>query len=152
VTHNGTDAASRLRILIAEDDEDHALLTELAIRAAQPELASRLEVATVAHGREALAYLRGQGPHAGRVLPDLLLLDLKMPDVGGLEVLRAMRADADLCAIPVIVLSTSARDQDVLEAFRLGADEYIAKPLSADEFRTKIQTIPAYWSRVADEC
>jgi two-component system, chemotaxis family, response regulator Rcp1 len=141
-----------MRILIAEDDEDHALLTELAIRAAQPELATRLEVATVAHGREALAYLRAQGVHAGRELPDLLLLDLKMPDVGGLEVLRALRADADLRTIPVIVLSTSARDQDVLEAFRLGADDYIAKPLRAEEFRAKVRAIPAYWSRVAGAC
>jgi CheY-like chemotaxis protein len=135
-------------ILIAEDDQDHALLTELAIRVALPELAEQLEVVIMTNGTEALASMRAQAASAGRVLPDLVLLDLKMPDMDGLEVLHAMRADAALRAIPVVVVTTSARDQDVLQAFRLGANDYLAKPLEVDDFRHKVQAIPACWSRV----
>ncbi len=104
--------------------------------------------ATVADGAEALAYLRGEGRHAERELPDLVLLDLKMPGLSGLEVLRLLRADPRLRLIPVVVLTTSDRDEDVLEAYRLGANEFVTKPAWANEFRTKVQAIPAYWSRV----
>jgi CheY-like chemotaxis protein len=138
----------RMHILLAEDNEDHALITELAIRRAQPELDEVLSVATVSDGREALAYLRGEGAHAGRLAPDLVLMDIKMPGMTGLEVLRAVRQDASLPRVPVIMLTTSAREADVEEAYRLGANEYVTKPVRAEEFRTKVQAIPAYWSKV----
>ena len=139
---------SSITVLIAEDDEDHALLTKLALRAAQPELTGLIEIATAADGRQALAYLRAEGNYAGRAWPDLVLLDLKMPEVSGLEVLSAMRADPLLRATPVIVVTTSGRQVDVAEAYRLGASEYVTKPVQAEEIRRKLQTIPAYWSRV----
>jgi CheY-like chemotaxis protein len=140
-----------VRILLVEDNEDHALITELAIRDAQPEVAEQLVVDTVADGALALSYLRGEGEHAGRGLPDLVLLDIKMPGVSGLEVLQAMRGDAghpELRAVPVVMLTTSAQGEDVLQAYRQGANEYVTKPVRAEEFRTKVQAIPRYWSQV----
>jgi CheY-like chemotaxis protein len=139
---------SSMQALIAEDDEDHALLTKLALRAAQSELTGLLEIATAADGRQALAYLRAEWIYLGRAWPDLVLLDLKMPEVSGLEVLSAMRADPLLQAIPVIVVTTSGRHSDLAEAYRLGASEYVTKPVQAEEIRRKLQTIPTYWSRV----
>jgi CheY-like chemotaxis protein len=137
-----------LRILLAEDNEDHALLTELAVREAQPETAERTVLTTVGDGVEALAYLRGESPHGGRLLPDLILLDLKMPGVSGLDVLRFMREDPQLRVIPVVVLTTSGRDEDVLQAYYFGANEYVTKPVRSEDFRTKVRAIPTYWSRV----
>jgi CheY-like chemotaxis protein len=141
-------ARSSVQVLIAEDDEDHALLTRLALRAAQPELTGLLEIVTAADGRRALAYLRAEGMYVGRVWPDLVLLDIKMPEVSGLEVLSAMRADPRMQAIPVIVVTTSGRLADVAEACRLGANAYVTKPVQVEEIRRKLQTTPTYWSRV----
>jgi CheY-like chemotaxis protein len=141
-------ARSSVQVLIAEDDEDHALLTKLALRAAQPELTGLLDIVTAADGRRALAYLRAEGMYVGRAWPDLVLLDLKMPEVSGLEVLSAMRADPRMQAIPVIVVTTSGRPTDIAEACRLGANEYVTKPVQAEEIRRKLQTTPTYWSRV----
>ena len=140
-----------MRILLVEDNEDHALITELAIRDAQPELAEQLVVVTVNDGDDALSYLRGEGEHAGRELPDLVLLDIKMPGVSGLDVLRLIRSDPDhpeLRVLPVVMLTTSTQGDDVLKAYREGANEYVTKPVRAEEFRTKVQAIPRYWSQV----
>jgi CheY-like chemotaxis protein len=140
-----------VRILLVEDNEDHALITELAIRDAQPEVAEELQVDVVGGGAEALSFLRGEGEYAGRALPDLVLLDFKMPGVSGLDVLRAIRSDAErpeLQTIPVVMLTTSAQGDDVLQAYRQGANEYVTKPVRAEEFRTKVQAIPRYWSQV----
>ena len=140
-----------MRILLVEDNEDHALITEMAIRDAQPEVAEELHVDIVSDGAEALSFLRGEGEHAARDLPDLVLLDIKMPGVSGLDVLRAIRHDTQrpyLHTVPVVVLTTSAQGDDVLQAYREGANEYVTKPVRAEEFRTKVQAIPRYWSQV----
>jgi CheY-like chemotaxis protein len=140
-----------VRILLVEDNEDHALITQLAIRDSQPELAEQLDVETISDGADALSFLRAEGQHAGRELPDLVLLDIKMPGVSGLDVLREMRNDPghpELRVVPVIMLTTSAEGADVLQAYREGANEYVTKPVRAEEFRTKVQAIPRYWSRV----
>jgi CheY-like chemotaxis protein len=140
-----------VRILLVEDNEDHALITEMAIRDAQPEVAEELHVDIVSDGAEALSFLRAEGEHAARDLPDLVLLDIKMPGVSGLDVLRAVRQDTQrpaLQTVPVVVLTTSAQGEDVLQAYREGANEYVTKPVRAEEFRTKVQAIPRYWSQV----
>jgi CheY-like chemotaxis protein len=142
-----------VRILLVEDNEDHAQLTELAIRDAQPEVAEQLQVDTLTDGDQALAYLRREGEHAGRRLPDLVLLDIKMPGISGLDVLRALRTDTrypELRVVPVVMLSTSAVDSDVWQAYQEGANEYVTKPVEAEDFRTKVQAIPRYWSQVAE--
>jgi chemotaxis family two-component system response regulator Rcp1 len=137
-----------MHILLAEDNEDHARITARAIRSANLEVASKLTVTVVPDGTEVLAYLRGEGRYEGRTLPDLVLLDLKMPGVDGLEVVRLVRADPALQLIPLIMLTSSARDEDVTEAYVLGANEYVTKAGRADEFRAKVQAIPRYWSHV----
>ena len=91
-----------MRILLVEDNEDHARLTELALRDAQPEVAEELQVDVVSGGAEALSYLRGEGEHAEREMPDLVLMDIKMPGVSGLDVLRAIRNDAGRPALTTV--------------------------------------------------
>jgi CheY-like chemotaxis protein len=142
-----------VRILLVEDNEDHALIIELAIRDAQAEVAEQLLVDTLGDGDQALAYLRREGEYAARDLPDLVLLDIKMPGISGLDVLRTLRTDArhpELRAVPVVMLSTSAQGEDVVRAYREGANEYVTKPVRAEEFRTKVQAIPRYWSQVVE--
>lgn len=137
---------STFRILLAEDNEDHAFLTERALRDAQPEIAEQIEVTIVSNGDEALRALLGDGESGRR--PDLVLLDIQMPGTDGLDVLRAMKNDPALRTIPVIMLTTSEREVDVLASYGLGANEYVTKPVRADSFRAKVQAIPTYWSRV----
>jgi CheY-like chemotaxis protein len=143
-----------MSILLVEDDEDHALLCQRALGQVQPELDERLEVTAIADGAAALAALRGAGasgaapPDAARELPDVVLLDLRLPGLSGMDVLRAMRGDAHLRAVPVIVLTTSSLDEDVVEAYRAGANEYVTKPIRPVEFRTKVQSVARHWSQV----
>ena len=139
---------TQVRILLVEDNEDHALITELAIRDAQPEVSEQLIVDTISDGAEAMSFLRAEGDYATRQLPDLVLLDIKMPGVNGLDVLRSIRSDPALRLVPVVMLTTSAQSEDVREAYRQGANEYVTKPVRAEEFRTKVQAIPRYWSQV----
>lgn len=139
---------TQVRILLVEDNEDHALITELAIRDAQPEVSEQLVVDTMSDGAEAMSFLRAEGDYATRQLPDLVLLDIKMPGVSGLDVLRSIRSDPALRLVPVVMLTTSAQGEDVREAYQQGANEYVTKPVRAEEFRTKVQAIPRYWSQV----
>ena len=134
-----------IRILLVEDNPDHAFLTERALRDAQPHVAGAIEVELIGDGTAALHRLRdGSLPR-----PDLVLLDIQLPGEDGLSVLRTIRADEGLRTIPVIMLTTSSRDVDVLTSYGLGANAYVTKPVSAQEFRTKVQAIPTYWSRIA---
>jgi chemotaxis family two-component system response regulator Rcp1 len=137
-----------VHILLVEDNEDHALLTERAVRSSQSELSDEIAITTVGDGSEALGFLHAEGPYAQRKLPDLILLDLKMPGMDGMDVLANIRADPHLRLIPVIVLTTSLHDEDVMMAYNIGANEYVVKPVKADEFRRKVQAIPVHWSQV----
>lgn len=135
-------ATTRLHILLAEDNPDHAFLAKRALRQAHPDLRDDMTVFVAADGAEALDYLR-------EATPDLLLLDLKMPGVGGLDVLRAMQGDARLSQIPVVVLTTSTSTHDAEAAYRLGASAYLVKPLQPQEFRQKMQRISSYRDRLS---
>lgn len=119
-----------VEILLVEDDPGDVLLVEEGLREAK--VANNLNV--VKDGVEALTYLHGEGPYAAVLLPDLVLLDLKMPKKGGLEVLAEMKADDVLRHIPVIVLTTSDAPDDMLRAKDLQASLYITKPENLDEF------------------
>ena len=119
-----------LEILLVEDDPADIRLIEEGLR--ESALPSNLNV--VKDGVEALAYLRGEGPYTAALLPDLMLLDLKMPKKGGLEVLAEIKADSTLRRIPVIVLTTSDAPEDILRAYDLHANLYITKPEDLDEF------------------
>jgi CheY-like chemotaxis protein len=133
-----TDLHSRLvEILLVEDNGGDVELVQEAL--AEGDVPHSLNV--VGDGAEALAYLRGEGEYSGAILPDFVLLDLKLPKKGGLEVLAEMKADAVLRRIPVIVLSSSDAPDDLLRAYDLQVSCYITKPADLDEFERVMHTI-----------
>jgi CheY-like chemotaxis protein len=133
-----TDSHSRLvEILLVEDNPGDVELVQEAL--AEGDIPHSLSV--VGDGTEAFAYLRGEGEYAGAILPDFVLLDLKLPKKGGLEVLAEMKADPVLRRIPVIVLSSSDAPDDLLRAYDLQVSCYITKPADLDEFERVMQTI-----------
>jgi CheY-like chemotaxis protein len=119
-----------VEILLVEDDPADVQLVQEGLREAA--VTNTLNV--VHDGVEAMTYLRGEGQYAAAVLPDLILLDLKMPKKGGLEVLQEIKADSILRRIPVIVLTTSDAPDDILRAYDLQASLYVTKPENLDEF------------------
>jgi len=119
-----------VEILLVEDDPADVQLVQEGLREAA--VSNNLNV--VHDGVEALAYLRGEGQYTAAVLPDLILLDLKMPKKGGLEVLAEIKADSILRRIPVVVLTTSDAPDDILRAYDLQASLYVTKPENLDEF------------------
>jgi two-component system response regulator len=131
-------------ILLVEDNEDDIVLTQRAFRKAN--IANPVVIAR--DGVEALDYLFGTGAHAGRdpeVLPTIVLLDLKLPKVDGLEVLRRLRADPRTRLVRTIVLTSSSEDQDRLQSYELGACSYIRKPVEFDKFLNAVATLGIYW-------
>lgn len=105
-------------------------------------------VVHVKDGQEALEWLFAEGAHAGRdvsQLPKVVLLDLKLPKVDGLEVLRAMRADERTRLLPVVVLTSSQEDRDVIESYKLGVNSYIVKPVDFENFSAAVAELGHYW-------
>lgn len=134
-----------VEILLAEDCPGDARLTEEALKDAQVEN----ELNVVTNGEEALAYLRREGVHQNATRPDLVLLDLNMPKLSGREVLEEMKKDPDLWSIPVVVLTTSSAEQDIVEVYRLGGNCYIEKPLELDRFIDVVKAIESFWFSIA---
>jgi two-component system response regulator len=131
-------------ILLVEDNPDDE---DLALRAFQRGDVTN-PVAVARDGIEALDYLHGTGMHAGRdvsVQPAVVLLDLKLPRMDGFGVLRQMRADARTQCIPVVMLTSSREDEDVIECYRLGANSYVHKPLDFTEFVSAVRQMAVYW-------
>lgn len=133
--------SGRLKILLVEDDEYDVELTERAL--SKSEVDSELYV--VWDGEEALDFLYGRGEFEDSPYPDLILLDLKLPKIGGHEVLSKIKEDPDLKQIPVIVLTVSEREEDMVKAYDSGASSYIHKPVNPDEFGKVIRTVQEYW-------
>lgn len=134
------------RILLAEDDPADAEMTLTAL--AQNRLAN--EVVAVRDGAAALDYLRRAGAYAGRPPghPAVVLLDLKMPKVNGLDVLTAMKADAGLRCVPVVVLTSSRESQDLAECYRLGVNAYVVKPVRFPDFVEAVRTLGVFWALI----
>ena len=133
-----------LTILLVEDDEGHAEITRRNLKAAR--VANRL--LHVGDGQAALDYLQGQGQYADRAVyprPDLVLLDLRLPKVDGLEVLRQVKEDPDLAPIPVVVLTTSAAETDVARAYAHHANSYLVKPVDFGSFTQLMEAFGYYW-------
>lgn len=131
-------------ILLVEDNPDDVELTLETLRSNH--ISNRVEVAR--DGADAIAMLFDPGGLADRgrsALPRLILLDLKLPKVGGLEVLERLRADARTRTIPVVVLTSSREDPDVAASYRLGANSYIVKPVEFDRFIVTIRELGFYW-------
>ena len=131
-------------ILLVEDNPDDEALT---LRALQKNNILN-EVVVARDGEEALDYLFGTGAHARREaadLPQVVLLDLKLPKVGGLEVLRQIRADKRTSLQPVVILTTSDEDHDVVAGYQLGVNSYIRKPVDFEEFIEAVRQLGLYW-------
>lgn len=131
-------------ILLVEDNPDDEALTLRAF--SKNKIANPVVVAR--DGVEALDYLFGTGNHAGRdttIMPAVVLLDLKLPRIDGLEVLRRIRAHERTALLPVVVLTTSKEQQDILEAYRLGANSYIRKPVDFERFIQAVGLLGVYW-------
>ncbi|MBI5833290.1 MAG: response regulator [Armatimonadetes bacterium] len=134
-----------LRVLVVEDNADHAEL----ILAALGESPVKVVVAHVSDGQEALDYLHRRGAcsaAAGEQPPDLVLLDLGLPRIDGLEVLRYIRATPQLRALPVVVLTTSSNDRDVLAAYAHHCNSYLLKPTDCGSLSELLATVLRYWT------
>jgi CheY-like chemotaxis protein len=128
-----------------EDNLPDVRLTREALREA-----SVRHTLHVAHdGVEAMAFLQRRHPHASAPRPDLILLDLNLPRMDGREVLHAIGRDSALRHIPVVILTTSQAEQDVLQVYRLGASAYVTKPVDLDEFLQVVRSIEKFWLETA---
>ena len=132
-----------LEVLIVDDDAGDVLMIEEALTANS--VLSQLHV--VADGIEALAFLRREEPHTEAPRPQLILLDLNMPRMDGREVLAAVKGDEELRSIPVVVLTSSALDEDVLRSYELRANAFVTKPLDLDEFTAIVQRIERFYGQ-----
>jgi CheY-like chemotaxis protein len=131
-------------ILLVEDNPDDEALT---IRALKKNNITN-EIVVARDGAEALDYLFATGAHAGRdtsVLPQIVLLDLKLPKIDGLEVVRRLRADERTRLLPIVILTSSKEEQDLLRGYSLGANSYIRKPVDFNQFSEAVRNLGLYW-------
>jgi chemotaxis family two-component system response regulator Rcp1 len=133
-----------IRVLLVDDNPGDADLTKETLEASK----LHLHIAVVTDGIEALAYLRHQAPFEDARLPDLILLDLNLPRLSGREVLAEIKGDRALQAIPVVVLSSSDAEQDVLKSYQLGASCYVTKPVGLEAFQSIVRSIESFWFTV----
>jgi CheY-like chemotaxis protein len=134
-----------LRVLLVEDDEDHAFLIRRALRDLE---GASVAVEVARSGEQAIASLE-RGRFDEGVLPQLVLLDLKIPRQDGFEVLRRIRAEASLRTLPVVVMTSSERDDDRDTALRLGATWFVCKPIDGSRFRAEVQQVASLWARAS---
>jgi CheY-like chemotaxis protein len=131
-------------ILLVEDNPDDEALTVRALRKAN----LRNEIVVARDGVEALDYLFRTGQHVGRDpdrAPQVVLLDIKLPKVDGLEVLRRVRSDPGTALLPVVILTSSSEEQDIVEGYRLGANSYVRKPVDFGHFADAVRQLGLYW-------
>jgi two-component system response regulator len=131
-------------IMLVEDNPNDEALTIRALKKNN----DRNEIVVARDGVDALAYLFGEGNYSGRdtsILPDLILLDLKLPRINGLEVLKSIRTDARTKLVPVVILTSSKEKRDLTECYELGANSYIHKTVDFVEFRNTIEQLGLYW-------
>jgi CheY-like chemotaxis protein len=130
-----------VEILLVEDNPGDVRLTREALK--EGKIRNHLNVAS--DGVEAMRYLRREGEHADATRPDLILLDLNLPKMDGREVLQAVKADPSLRQIPVVVLTSSAAEQDIVRAYDLHANCYVSKPVDLDQFIHVVKSIEDFW-------
>jgi len=134
----------QIEILLVEDNPGDVGLTRRALKGAK--VINRLSV--VSDGVEALRFLRRQDSYANAPRPDLILLDLSLPKMDGREVLATIKQDPDLQSIPVVILSSSQSEQDILKSYRLHANCYITKPIDLQQFVGVVHSIENFWFTV----
>jgi two-component system, response regulator len=136
-------------ILMAEDDPDDRLITKKALdqnRVANP-------LVTVGDGEELMDYLKSRGKYAGSAAhprPCFILLDLNMPRMDGREALKAIKLDEELRKIPVVILTTSKAEEDIMRSYNSGANSYITKPVTFEGLISVIQSLKSYWLEIVD--
>jgi two-component system, chemotaxis family, response regulator Rcp1 len=135
-----------VRVLVAEDNEDHLFFITRALQAMEN---VTFEVAAVHDGSEALDFIYQRGGFAGQPRPHMILLDLKMPRVQGIEVLEILKSDPELRSIPIAVLTSSDRQQDVDASYRAGTNTYVIKRPTFSDLRQELQAVSDFWTNVA---
>ncbi|MBC7829022.1 MAG: response regulator [Chitinophagaceae bacterium] len=130
-----------IHILLVEDNEGDIVLTLEALKEAK----LKNKISVVRDGEEALEFLYRQGPYTNEDAPQLVLLDINLPKMDGKEVLNKIKNDIDLKKIPVVILTTSSSEKDILEAYNNHANCYITKPVDLDKFIDVIHTIEDFW-------
>ncbi|MCW3004143.1 MAG: response regulator [Conexibacter sp.] len=140
-------AAELRRLLVVEDSESDVELLREALSDSEP----TVEMDVVRHGEDALAFLRREGAFHAAAHPDLVVLDLNLPRMGGFEVLKALRADLDprLRRLPVVVFTTSGATADVETAYELHASSFVTKPTAFEHYLDAVRTFREFWLRVA---
>ena len=133
-----------IEILLVEDNPADVRLTQEALR--ESKVANNLH--TVSDGVQALQFLRREGEHAEAPRPDLILLDLNLPRLSGREVLEQVKEDPDLRRIPVVVLTTSEAEQDIVRSYELHANAYVRKPVDFEQFTEVVRLIEDFWFTV----
>lgn len=141
---NGKTIGRPVEILLVEDSLGDVRLTKEALK--EGKVLNNLNV--VGDGVEALAFLRKEGPYVNTTRPDLILLDLNLPKKDGREVLAAIKNDPDLKRIPVVILTTSSAEKDVLKSYDLHANCYVTKPVDFEQFITVVKSVEDFWLTV----
>jgi chemotaxis family two-component system response regulator Rcp1 len=134
-------AGHPIQILLVEDNPGDVRLTKEALKEAK--VRNILHVAM--DGEEAIAFLKREGKHAGAVRPDVIMLDLNLPKKTGLEVLKDIKADETLKRIPVVVVTTSSAEQDIVKSYNLHANCYVTKPVDLGQFLEVVKAIDSFW-------
>ena len=136
---------NEIQILLVEDNEGDILLTLEAFK----EIKVKNTIAVVKDGEEAIDFLKKQGQYANSVLPHLILLDINMPKINGIEVLDFIKKDEKLKKIPVVMLTTSSSEADIAECYEKSANCFITKPLDFGKFLNVVEAIETFWFSVA---
>lgn len=139
-----TRQTSPLRILLIDDNQDHARILQWAFK----QTGRKDCITYFDDGQRALDYLESNGQNQGE-FPDLIFLDFNLPRVDGREVLRKLKIGENTRSIPVIILSSSEREEDIRKAYELGASSYVSKSVILDSYTTVLQTLQDYWSTIA---
>ena len=130
-----------IEVLLVEDSPGDIRLTQEAFRDANQEI--RLHIAI--DGVDAMAFLQKKGAHAKAPRPDIILLDLNLPKMDGREVLAQLKDDGSLCLIPIVILTTSDSEADIVKSYQLKANCYLSKPVQLDEFESLVKSINDFW-------
>ncbi|MFI6760938.1 response regulator [Micromonospora sp. NPDC050417] len=141
----GVHTTAPVRILVVDDDPGDVLMIEEAL--VDSDVQKAIDV--VSDGQEAMEFLRREGRHSAAIRPDVILLDLNMPRMDGRQVLSAVKGDEDLRTIPVVVLTTSNADTDIIGSYTLQANAYVSKPIDLDDFNSAVRRIDQFFGRVA---
>jgi CheY-like chemotaxis protein len=137
-------SGNAVSILLVEDNPADVRLTQEALKEGKV----RNTLAVVSDGEQALAFLRRAGEQAGAIRPDLILLDLNLPKKSGLEVLAEIKLDEDLRRIPVVILTTSQAEQDIVRSYDLHANAFVTKPVNLQQFIDVVKSIEDFWLEI----